>query len=71
MKADLQKFSHIAVREQRSVELLSKLLGRDDIKLVVDPTYLLSAEEWEEFGDRAEIEFTVPRQVYLLLLRRR
>lgn len=60
MKADLEKFSHIAVREQRSVELLGKLLGRDDIKLVVDPTYLLTAEEWEEFGNRAEIEFTVP-----------
>ena len=60
MKASLQKFSHIAVREQRSVELLSGLLHRDDIKLVVDPTYLLSAEEWEEFGNRAEIEFTVP-----------
>lgn len=60
MKAALQKFSHIAVREQRSVELLSKLLGRDDIKLVVDPTYLLSAEEWESFGNKAEIEFTVP-----------
>ena len=60
MKADLQKFSHIAVREQRSVELLNKLLGRDDIKLVVDPTYLLSAKEWEAFGNRAEIEFTVP-----------
>lgn len=60
MKAGLQKFSHIAVREQRSVELLSGLLHRDDIKLVVDPTYLLSAEEWESFGNKAEIEFTVP-----------
>lgn len=60
MKAALRKFSHIAVREQRSVELLGKLLGRDDIKFVVDPTYLLTAEEWEEFGNRAEIEFTVP-----------
>lgn len=60
METALQKFSHIAVREQRSVELLSKLLGRDDIKLVVDPTYLLSAEEWESFGNKAEIEFTVP-----------
>lgn len=60
IKAGLQKFSHIAVREQRSVELLSKLLGRDDIKLVVDPTYLLSAEEWEAFGNKAEIEFKVP-----------
>ena len=62
MKAALRKFSHIAVREQRSVELLGKLLGRDDIKLVVDPTYLLTAEEWEEFGNRAEIEFKVPKR---------
>lgn len=57
MKTDLEKFKHIAVREQRSVELLSKLLHRDDIKLVVDPTYLLTAEEWEDFGNKAEIEF--------------
>lgn len=62
MKAALRKFSHIAVREQRSVELLGKLLGRDDIKLVVDPTYLLSAEEWEAFGNKAEIEFKVPER---------
>lgn len=60
MRAALGKFAHIAVREQRSVELLSKLLGRDDIRLVVDPTYLLTAKEWEEFGNRAKIEFTVP-----------
>lgn len=60
MKADLERFQHIAVREQRSVELLSGLLHRDDIKLVVDPTYLLTAEEWEEFGNKAEIEFSVP-----------
>ena len=62
MKAALRKFSHIAMREQRSVELLGKLLGRDDIKLVVDPTYLLTAEEWEAFGNRAEIEFKVPER---------
>lgn len=62
MKTDLEKFQHIAVREQRSVELLSKLLHRDDIKLVVDPTYLLTAEEWEDFGNKAEIEFAVPER---------
>lgn len=62
MKTALSKFTHIAVREQRSVELLSELLLRDDIKLVVDPTYLLTAEEWEEFGNRAEIEFQVPEK---------
>lgn len=59
-KEDLQKFEHIAVREQTSVELLKKLLGRNDIQLVVDPTYLLSEEEWKLFGERANIEFDLP-----------
>ena len=62
IKEDLEKFSHIAVRELRSVELLKELLHREDIKLVVDPTYLLSAKEWEEFGNRAQIEFEIPKR---------
>lgn len=62
MKKNLEKFSHIAVREQRSVELLKELLHREDIKLVVDPTYLLSAKEWEEFGNKAQIEFEIPKR---------
>lgn len=60
IREDLLKFSHIAVREQRSVEILDELLGRDDVKLVVDPTYLLTAEEWTEFGSKAVLEFEVP-----------
>lgn len=62
IKKDLEKFAHIAVREQHSVELLKELLHRENIKLVVDPTYLLSAKEWEEFGNRAQIEFEIPKQ---------
>lgn len=62
MTKALSKFEHIAVREQRSVELLNDMLNRTDIKLVVDPTYLLSAKEWEEFGNKAEIEFEVPEK---------
>ena len=61
-KRDLMKFQYIAVREQSSVDMLNKLLGRDDVKLVVDPTYLLSREEWEEFGNRATIEFELPQR---------
>ena len=62
MTKALSKFSHIAVREQRSVELLNTMLHRTDVKLVVDPTYLLSAKEWNEFGNKAEIEFEVPEK---------
>lgn len=61
-KKDLQKFTHIAVRESSSVDLLRKLLHRDDIHLVVDPTYLLSKEEWTAFGERAHIEFKIPER---------
>lgn len=62
MKKALEKFSHIAVREQRSVELLDELLERKDVKLVVDPTFLLTVKEWEQFGDHANIEFKVPKK---------
>ena len=62
MKNALSKFTHIAVREQRSVELLNQLLNRNDVKLVVDPTYLLSATEWEEFGEKAVLEFPLPEK---------
>lgn len=62
MRTALQKFSHIAVREQSSVDLLNELLNRRDIKLVVDPTYILSADEWTEFGKKAIIEFEVPKK---------
>lgn len=61
-KCDLSKFQYIAVREQSSVDMLNKLLGRDDVKLVVDPTFLLSRKEWEEFGKHAKIEFELPEK---------
>ena len=62
IKQDLTQFHHIAVREQKSVDVLTELLQRDDIKLVVDPTYLLSAKEWSDFGKKAQIEFEVPEK---------
>lgn len=62
MKSALSKFTHIAVREQKSVDLLNQLLNRNNIKLVVDPTFLLSATEWEEFGQKAILEFPLPKK---------
>lgn len=42
----LATFSHIGVRESSAVEVLSKLLSRNDIDQVMDPTLLLSKEDW-------------------------
>lgn len=46
VKPLLQRFSHISVREQQGASLLSTLLG-SNIQTVVDPTLLLSAEDWK------------------------
>lgn len=62
VKEDLSKFSHIGVREEKTVELLNDLLQRNDVRLVVDPVCLLSDREWIEFGKRAKIEFELPEK---------
>lgn len=62
VKSDLSKFKHIAVRERRSVDLLNDLLGRTDVRLVVDPTFLLTRQEWSDFAKRAVLEFQVPEK---------
>lgn len=61
-KKDLQKFKHIGVREQSSVDMLNVLLNRDDVRAVVDPTYLLTKEEWQDFANRSTIEFELPEK---------
>lgn len=61
-KADLKRFKHIGVREQSSVNMLNSLLDRDDVRAVVDPTCLLTKEEWTEFANRAQIEFKLPEK---------
>lgn len=42
----LSAYSHISVREQKAVDVLSELTKRNDIVQVVDPTFLLTKDEW-------------------------
>lgn len=41
----LRKFSHLSVRENNGISILNTL-GYDNAKLVLDPTLLLSASQW-------------------------
>lgn len=43
----LAPFSFIGVRERKTAELLAEITGKEVVN-VVDPTFLLSAEEWME-----------------------
>jgi hypothetical protein len=49
----LKMFSHISVRELQGVDVLKKILGRNDIAMVLDPVFLLSTEAWNNYIDDA------------------
>lgn len=47
----LKKFSHLSVRESNGVDIL-KGLGYNDANLILDPTLLLSAAQWNELREK-------------------
>ena len=49
----LESFSHIAVREADGAEMLSAFIEKD-IKVVLDPTLLLSSEDWDRVAHPIE-----------------
>ena len=65
IKRMLSKFSHIGLREETAVQIVSKLLNRNDILQVLDPTFLLDSNDWKNIGDEANIEIKLP-QTYIL-----
>lgn len=52
MKKYLKDFKSISVREDEANKLLTDLLHRNDIKTVIDPTMLLTSQEWERLEKR-------------------
>ena len=58
----LSCFYKIGVREETAVKAISKLLNRNDVCQVLDPTFLLTKNEWIALSEDAEIEFTLPEK---------
>ena len=50
-KALLQKYEYISVREDSGVKIV-KRLGRNDVVQCLDPTLLLTKEEWDRYVDK-------------------
>ena len=49
----LRRINKLGVREQRGKEIVRELTGRDDAQVVLDPTFLLTREEWESYIDES------------------
>lgn len=59
VKSLLSKFQHIGVREQTAAKAISSLLDRNDIRQVLDPTFLLDREDWFAISEKADIEIDI------------
>lgn len=46
-KEGLDNINYISVREEKAKEIVEKISGRHDIEVLVDPTMLLTRDEWE------------------------
>lgn len=51
MKKGLEGIDYISVREQEGSKIVKDLTGRD-VPVLVDPTLLLTSEEWEKVMER-------------------
>lgn len=52
VKSKLQTFKAISVREHTGKDIVKELTNRTDVEVLVDPTMLLSAEEWDKVAKR-------------------
>lgn len=48
----LKSFKAISVREDVGKKIVEELTGRNDIEVLIDPTMLLSAEEWDKVSKK-------------------
>lgn len=52
---ELKKFKAISVREDRGKEIVEELTGREDVEVLVDPTMLLTTEEWDKVSKKPKM----------------
>ena len=67
MKNALEKYKWISVREESGQKYLEELLNRN-VDLVVDPTFLLSKEQWEEYITERQIKEKYAEYNYYVIL---
>lgn len=60
IKQELNKFDFISVREKEGQDYIKQITGRKP-ELVLDPTFLLSKEEWE----KVEEKYAIPSNGYI------
>ena len=56
-KEYLNNFKSISVREESAKKIIEALTGRKDVELLVDPTMLLTVDDWEEISQKPNFNY--------------
>lgn len=56
VREGLQHIKHISVREDAGKRIVEELTGRTDAQVLVDPTMLLSAREWDQVAEKPKAD---------------
>ena len=54
-KERLNELNHISVREDAGKKIIEELTGRKDVEVLVDPTMLLTSEEWDKVSKKPKM----------------
>ena len=57
-KQYLNHFKSISVREEAAKKIVEDLTNRKDVEVLVDPTMLLTIEEWEEVSQKPSVNYS-------------
>ena len=66
IKNNLNDFEFISVREQSAKEIIEKLTKRNDVEVLIDPTMLLTSEEWDKVSKKPEQIKKIKQKKYIL-----
>lgn len=53
----LENYHRISVREETAKTIIEELTNRTDVEVLVDPTMLLTAKEWEQVSEKPDIPY--------------
>ena len=51
-KKNLEGFNKISVREEQAKDIIEELTGRKDVEVLVDPTMMLTMDEWKKISKK-------------------
>lgn len=65
-RSSFLKFKAISVREEKGKEIIKELTNRQDVEVLLDPTMLLSSQEWDKVSKRPKQLDNIKTEKYIL-----